>query len=113
MNRETVRATLNGFVDVANPLDYHTFIWADFEAMKHTYAAMMRVDADMACLIYDIPRADRADTAQYNIGLDAWIAAKQDTGSTACLIATLPECLPEAAATAPAQSWDHPAVRPG
>jgi len=94
-----VRTTLNQFVDVANPLDYHTFIWADFEAMKQTYAAMMRVDADMACLIYDIPRADRADTAQYDIGLDAWIAAKQETGSAACIIATLPECLPEAAAT--------------
>ncbi len=95
----SVRATLNQFVDVANPLDYHTFIWADFEAMKQTYAAMMLVDADMACLIYDIPRADRADTAQYDIGLDAWIAAKQETGSAACIIATLPECLPEAAAT--------------
>lgn len=93
-----VRATLNEFVDVANPLDYHTFIWADFEAMRQTYAAMMRVDADMACLIYDIPRADRADTAQYDIGLDAWIAAKQETGSAACVIATLPECLPEATA---------------
>lgn len=95
----SVRTTLNEFVDVANPLDYHTFIWADFAAMKQTYAAMMRVDADMACLIYDIPRADRADTTQYDIGLDAWIAAKQETGSSACVIATLPECLPEAAAT--------------
>ncbi|MEM9471637.1 MAG: acetate--CoA ligase family protein [Pseudomonadota bacterium] len=93
-----VRATLNEFVDVANPLDYHTFIWADFEAMKQTYAAMMTVTADMACLIYDIPRADRADTAHYDIGLDAWIAAKQETGSAACIIATLPECLPEATA---------------
>jgi len=94
----SVRATLNEFVDVANPLDYHTFIWADFEAMKQTYAAMMQVDADMACLVYDIPRADRADTAQYDIGLDAWISAKQETGSAACVIATLPECLPEATA---------------
>ncbi len=94
----SVRATLNEFVEVANPLDYHTFIWADFEAMKQTYSAMMGVDADLACLIYDIPRADRADTAQYDIGLDAWIAAKQETGSAACVIATLPECLPEATA---------------
>ncbi len=94
-----VRATLNEFVDVANPLDYHTFIWADFQAMKQTYAAMMKVKADMACLIFDIPRADRADTAHYDIGLDAWIAAKQETGSAACVIATLPECLPEATAT--------------
>ena len=53
--------------------------------MKNTYAAMMRVDADMACLIYDIPRADRADTAQYDIGLDAWIAAQRETGSAACI----------------------------
>ncbi len=94
----SVRVTLNEFVDVANPLDYHTFIWADFAAMKRTYSAMMRVDADLACLVYDIPRADRADTAQYDIGLDAWIAAKQETGSAACVIATLPECLPEATA---------------
>ncbi len=93
-----VRATLNEFVDVANPLDYHTFIWADFDAMKQTYAAMMRVDADMACLIYDVPRADRADTTQYDIGLDAWIAAQRETGCPACVIATLPECLPEATA---------------
>jgi acyl-CoA synthetase (NDP forming) len=76
---QAVRATLNEYVDVTNPLDYHTFIWADFDRMRATYAAMMQVEADMHCLVFDIPRADRADTAQYDIALDAWIAAAADT----------------------------------
>jgi acyl-CoA synthetase (NDP forming) len=93
-----VRATLNEYVDVTNPLDYHTFIWADFDRMRATYAAMMQVAADMHCLVFDIPRADRADTAQYDIALDAWIAAAADTGSRAAVVATMGECLPEATA---------------
>ena len=94
-----VRATLNEFVEVCNPLDYHTFIWANFDLMKKTYAAMMQVEADIHCLIFDIPRADRADTEHYDIALDAWMAAQVETGARACIIATLPECLPEATAT--------------
>jgi acyl-CoA synthetase (NDP forming) len=95
---QAVRATLNDYVDVTNPLDYHTFIWADFDRMRATYAAMMQVEADMHCLVFDIPRADRADTAQYDIALDAWIAAAADTAARAAVIATMSECLPEATA---------------
>lgn len=95
---EAVRATLNEYVDVTNPLDYHTFIWADFDRMRATYAAMMQVEADIHCLVFDIPRADRADTAQYDVALDAWIAAAADTAARAAAIATMGECLPEATA---------------
>src|SRR3546814_9734003 len=36
-----VKATLGPLVTVANPLDYHTFIWANEPAMTATFAAMV------------------------------------------------------------------------
>jgi hypothetical protein len=43
--RAGVKATLGEMVAVANPLDYHTFIWDDEPAMAATFTAMIRVDA--------------------------------------------------------------------
>src|SRR5690606_25413451 len=38
---EQVRATLNNYVALANPLDYHTFIWNDEAALTACFTAMM------------------------------------------------------------------------
>ncbi len=92
---EQIRTTLNEFVDIANPLDYHTFIWGKKAELTATFAAMMRGKFDLTALILDYPRADRSRTDDYDLALDAWIDAKSQIGANAAVIATLPECLPE------------------
>ncbi len=92
---ERVRATVNEFVDVRNPLDYHTFIWAQRKAMAATFGAMMSGDFDLTALILDYPRTDRSRYAEYDIAIDAWIDAAKLHDKRTAIIATLPECMPE------------------
>ena len=94
-NAAEVRSTLNEFVDVTNPLDYHTFIWGKLDEQAATFAAMMRGNFDITCLIIDYPRTDRSRYEEYDLAIDAWIDAKNTTGARTAIIATLPECLPE------------------
>jgi len=92
---EHVRATVNDFVDVRNPLDYHTFIWAKRQEMTATFGAMMSGDFDLTALILDYPRTDRSRYAEYDIAIDAWIDAAKSHKKRTAIIATLPECMPE------------------
>jgi len=90
-----VKATLSDLVAVANPIDYHTFIWGDVARMTATYAAMMGQGFDLNLLIYDMPRADRCSTAAWHCALEALEAARAATDARVALVATLPETLPE------------------
>ncbi|MFK7942148.1 MAG: acetate--CoA ligase family protein [Paracoccaceae bacterium] len=96
--QERVKATLSDLVTVANPLDYHTFIWGDVARMTDTYVAMMASGFDLTCLIYDYPRDDRSDPSAWDCGEEALLAAVARTGSRAAMVATMPEGLPEARA---------------
>ena len=40
--RETIAATLNDYVVVDNPLDYHTFIWNQRDKLAATFSAVMK-----------------------------------------------------------------------
>lgn len=82
-------------VHLANPLDYHTFIWRNGEAMRDVFAAMATPHTDMACLVMDYPHAERCDRADWDIALDALIAASGMSGGRFALIPSLPENLPE------------------
>ena len=97
--RKTVAATLNPLVTVANPLDYHTFIWGDEAAMTDTFAAAMAPgDAegfDLSMLVLDFPRNDRCSDESWNPAVAAISAAAQRTGHPAAVVASLGELLPE------------------
>jgi acyl-CoA synthetase (NDP forming) len=97
---QAVADTLPALVTVSNPLDYHTFSWANREALTATFTAMLRQEFDLTALILDYPREDRCDATDWATASDALIAAHQATGQKAAIIATLPECLPEARAAA-------------
>jgi acyl-CoA synthetase (NDP forming) len=91
---------LPDLVSVSNPLDYHTFSWANGTALTATFAAMLNCGFDLTALILDYPRGDRCDASDWVTASDALIAAHRATGRPAAIIATLPECLPEDRATA-------------
>ena len=90
-----VSAVLGERVSVANPLDYHTYIWGDVPAMADTFAAMMQSGFDLSLLIYDFPRLDRCDDAAWECGVQALGEAIARTGARAALVSSLPENLGE------------------
>ena len=90
-----LRAALGPMVALANPLDYHTYIWRDAEAMTNAFAAMMDPQLAMTMLIADFPRGDRCDASDWECTIAAMIAARERTGANAGFIATLPELMPE------------------
>ncbi|MEM7376937.1 MAG: acetate--CoA ligase family protein [Pseudomonadota bacterium] len=90
-----LRAALGDAVALANPLDYHTYIWHDEDALAACYAGMLRGDAALNLLVMDIPREDRCDTSTWAPALNAIRRAQRDTGAPTALLASLPENLPE------------------
>ncbi|MGV6810728.1 MAG: acetate--CoA ligase family protein [Brevirhabdus sp.] len=88
-------ATLGPKVALANPLDYHTYIWRDGAAMASAWAAMARPDLAMTLSILDYPRADRGDPSDWDIATKAALAAKQQSGARFAVVSSLPELLPE------------------
>jgi acetyl-CoA synthetase len=82
-------------VPVANPLDYHTYIWADVPASTACFSAMLGAGFDMNLLVLDIPRLDRCDASTWLTTLEAFEAAARNTGAPAGVISSLPETLPE------------------
>lgn len=90
-----LRDALGPMVALANPLDYHTYIWRDVPALTKTFAAMVDPQLAMTMLILDLPRTDRGDPEDWLETVKALIAAKEQTGGNFGLVATLPELLPE------------------
>src|SRR3546814_254536 len=76
-----VKATLGPLVTVANPLDYHTFIWANEPAMTATFAAMVAAGFDLNLLVLDFPRADRCSDADWWPTVRAFEAALKTNGA--------------------------------
>lgn len=88
-------ASLPPLVHINNPLDYHTFIWADRPRMAATFTAMLRDGFDLNLLILDWPKENRADAEDWRIALAALKDAVRETKAPTALLATLPENLPE------------------
>ncbi|MYH16641.1 MAG: acetate--CoA ligase family protein [Gammaproteobacteria bacterium] len=91
-----VRAQVHPLVDVANPLDYHTFSWGDEAALGAIFAAFADpATFDATLLVLDFPRPDRCDADDWQITLDAFHKAMAETGSRGMIVATLGENMPE------------------
>ncbi|UWQ58431.1 acetate--CoA ligase family protein [Leisingera caerulea] len=93
--KEDLRDALGPMVALANPLDYHTYIWRDTEAMTQAFSAMMDPQLAMTMLIVDFPRDDRCDASDWECTIQAAIGSRERTGANVGLVATLPELLPE------------------
>jgi acyl-CoA synthetase (NDP forming) len=89
---------LPSYVTISNPFDYNTSIWGDKAAQERCFTASMKGDHDAAILIYDHPTvtsdAVAEEVAEWNMALDAFIAAHKTTGKPAFVISTISELLP-------------------
>ncbi|MBC7738534.1 MAG: acetate--CoA ligase family protein [Candidatus Saccharibacteria bacterium] len=89
---------LGPIVTVANPLDYHTFIWGDGPRTTDVFTTMLS-GYDAGIYIIDTPRADRCDPSGYQPALDAIVAAQRTTGKPALPVASMAENFDEAYAS--------------
>jgi len=93
-----VAATLNEYVSIDNPLDYHTFIWRQEDKLAGTFSAVLSGGFDVGMLILDVP-------TQPHMNPEAWLTtargfkrAAKATSARAAVVASLPECMPLALA---------------
>ncbi|MFI0847800.1 acetate--CoA ligase family protein [Mesorhizobium sp. IMUNJ 23232] len=94
-HRARVKATLGPLVAVANPLDYHTFIWNNGPAMTATFGAMVSGGFDLNILVLDFPRRDRCSDVDWWTTLAAFESGLKTHGAKGAVLASLPENLPE------------------
>jgi acetyl-CoA synthetase len=95
-----LRAVLGEKVNVANPLDYHTYIWGDLAAQTACFSGLMDCGFDATLLVLDYPRLDRCRADSWGTTVDAFAAATRYGGHGATVVASLPEDLPEEHASA-------------
>ena len=97
-----LEAVLGSRVNVANPLDYHTYIWGDEAAQTACFAGMLGADFEASMLILDFPRADRCSGADWDVTIEAFLGAVRAIpaaeGTVRIVASSLGENLPEAAA---------------
>lgn len=93
--RARLQEVLGDRVKVRNPLDYHTYVWGDPDALASCFTAFLEAAADCSLLLLDLPRTDRCDVAEFETTLAAFEEAQRRTGARACVVASLPEGLPE------------------
>lgn len=94
-HRAHVKSTLGPLVAVANPLDYHTFIWNNEPAMTATFTAMVSGGFDLNMLVLDFPRPDRCSDVDWWATLRAFEVALKTNKAQGAIVSSLPENLPE------------------
>lgn len=97
--RDRLGAILGPIVTIANPLDYHTFIWGDGPRTTAVFTTMLE-DYDAGIYVIDPPRPDRCDPSSFQPALDAIVAAAKATCKPAFPVASLPENFAEERAIA-------------
>lgn len=109
-----LRADLSEFATICNPFDYNTGIWGRREALERCFTTVMEGQVDVTLLVLDYPLARHNELRDWDMALDAFIAAKQATRTNAVVLSTLPELLPPAAraraiaaGVAPLQGFDE------
>lgn len=94
----TLRDVLGPKVALANPLDYHTYIWRDPAKMAQAWSAMSAPEVALTLSIVDIPDAGRSDPSDWDCAIDAAISAKDSTDRPFAVVSTLPETMPHTTA---------------
>ena len=93
--KEGLRAALGDMVALANPLDYHTYIWGNLAGMADAYSALINAPIDLGVIVVDFPRSDRCDPKAWECVIAAAEIARQNTGKPVALLASLAENMSE------------------
>ena len=90
-----VAASLNEFVAIENPLDYHTFIWNDEAKLTATFTATLSGGFDCGVLILDAPTLPHMNAESWYKTARAFTVAAKANSARAVVVASLPENMPE------------------
>ncbi|PID65559.1 MAG: acyl-CoA synthetase [Gammaproteobacteria bacterium] len=89
-------------VVIANPLDYHTYIWGDLDKQTACFTAVCEGEQAITCKLLDLPDPSNDPDnkgVSWQITLDAFIAAAHHVGKPTAVIAGFAESLPQSVAT--------------
>lgn len=89
--KQSLKKALGPMVALANPLDYHTYIWRDAAAMADAWTPMASQDIGLTLSIVDYPHTDASD---WTCATEAALAVRARTGRSVAVVATLPELMP-------------------
>ena len=84
---------------LANPLDYHTYIWGDHDTTAEVFAAMGE-GRDAGLCVIDPPRADRCDPSSFGPAIKAIGTAGRMSGAPMFAVSSMPEAFDEGLAEA-------------
>jgi len=83
-------------VAVANPLDYHTYIWENLEALTGCFTAALSAQVDAGILVLDYPHPEKCDLTAWEPATRSIIAAAEKSGTPTVVVSSLPENFPRA-----------------
>jgi len=95
IHKELVQSTLNDYVEVSNPLDYHTFVWGDRVQTTACFSAMMRGDFATTILLLDWPKTDEANQREWDTTMLALSDAMKVTKNKGIVLSSIPDCMPQ------------------
>jgi len=90
--RRDLRAALGPMVALANPLDYHTYIWRDTEAMIAAWTPMAADHVGLTFAIVDYPYTDADD---WDCATQTALSVRAASDRPFAMAATLPELMPQ------------------
>ena len=88
-------AALGPMVALANPLDYHTYIWGNQDALTATFSAALTGTNAMGLLVLDFPRADRCETQVWRDVISCVVAAQKASARPMGIVGSVVETMPE------------------
>jgi len=80
-------------VTIANPFDFHTYIWFDPPAMLALFTAVLRAGYDAVGFVLDNPPESEADVTAFLAAIEQFINASIGAPTRAMLMASLPETI--------------------
>ena len=93
-HKPKIAATLNEYVNIDNPLDYHTFIWNQEDKLTATFSAVLASGYDTAMLILDTPTNPKMNPESWKKTARALVQASRNTGARAAIVSSMPEGMP-------------------
>ncbi len=93
--KSRLKQALGPMVALANPLDYHTYIWRDGAKMAQAWEGMTGAGIALTLSIVDYPHTDAAD---WDCATNAALEVRRATGAPFAVVATLPELMPQGVA---------------
>lgn len=92
--KAAIAGTLNEYVTIDNPLDYHTFIWDQHDKLTATFSEVLKGGFDVGFVILDVPTHPRMVRDGWATTAHAMAAAAQATGKRAAVVASMHEGMP-------------------